>query len=84
MASEPIPKDIFQNWHKAIEEYSTEFGTALEKRENKYKKALIYITEFTQLGTFKYHFKEIIGKDQVILKNPVKIKFKLFALMRGQ
>ena len=46
----------------------------MEKRENKYKKALI---EFTQLGAFKYHFKEIIGKDQVILKKPSKDKIQV-------
>ena len=68
VASEPIPKDIFYEWYKAIEDHSTEFGRTLEKRKNKHKKTVSYIIQFTHFGTFKYHFGEIIGKDKIILE----------------
>ena len=68
VALEPIRKDIFYDWYKSIEEHSTKFGRTLEKRKNKYKKALSYIIQFTPLGTFKYHFREIVGKDKVLLE----------------
>ena len=58
----------FYEWYTAIDDHSTEFGRVLEKRKNKYKKTVSYIIEFKYLGTFKYHFGEIIGQDKIILE----------------
>ena len=55
-------------WYTATDDYSTEFRRALEKRKNKYKKTVSYIIEFKHLGTYKYHFGEIIGKDKLMLE----------------
>ena len=51
---------------KPSKNHSTEFGRTLENIKNKFQKTVSYIIKFTHLGTFKYHFGQIIGKDKII------------------
>ena len=65
VVSEPIAREIFYEWFKAINDYLPDFGRTVEIVKNKSGKTVSYRIKFTHLGTFKFHVGKIIGKDKI-------------------
>ena len=65
VVSEPIAREIFYKWFKAINDYLPDFGRTVEIVKNKYGKTVSYRIKFTHIGTFKLHVGKIIGKDKI-------------------
>ena len=56
-----IQFDIFYNWYKSIEDYTTSFGRTLEVVRSKNRKAKHFKIEFNHLGSLNLHLEKITG-----------------------
>ena len=65
VVSEPITREIFYKWLKAVNDHSPDFGRTVVK--NKPDEAVSYRIKFTHIGTFKFHVRKIIGDDKINL-----------------
>ena len=65
--TEPIAREIFYEWFKAVNDHLPDFGRTVEIVRNKSGKAVSYRIKFTHIGTFKFHVGKIIGEDKINL-----------------
>ena len=67
VVSEPIAREIFYEWFKAVNDHLPDFGRTVEIVRNKSGKTVSYRIKFTYIGTFKFHVGKIIGEDKINL-----------------
>ena len=67
VVSEPISREIFYEWFKAINDHLPDFGRTIAIVRNKLGKAVSYRIKFTHIGTFKFHVGKMIGEDKTSL-----------------
>ena len=64
--SKPLPRQVFYQWFRAIQNHSTEFRRSLHIKHTRAGNTISYKISFSHLGTFKCHIGEIIEQKENI------------------
>ena len=60
--TEPIAREIFYEWFKAVNDHLPDFGRTVEVVRNKSGKTVSYRIKFTHISTFKFHVGRSSGR----------------------